>query len=205
MSLTGQKGLGMFFRDLTPKKGAIFDVILAEAYLPVRVGQDTAEQLYAAPLNAQLQATGRGTVMSCEERRRTDGTMIGIDLYLGLRDGSQDSLQTVAHMLEHLTAPCGSSLQLSDSFAEPLIFGEMEGLEIYFDPAIAPDAQARQNFFRTCEKAVRSIAISRGWDACQDKTHFYFYGEDYEAMRKTIAPILDNHPIYRSALLRRLS
>lgn len=195
----------MFFRDIKPKAGTTISVTLAEAYLPVKLGHRDAEKVFGAPLTAQLAATGLGTVMSCKTRERASGAIMGVDLALGLTDGRETTLQTIAGMLEALSAPCGSSIRLVDGWGDPLLFGLTEGLELAIGTPIAPDADSRRDLALTCKSALEHIGVSRGWDRSHEQTVFYFYGENYGEMRQRLARVLKGTERYGDATIRRMA
>lgn len=195
----------MLFRNLRKKEGAVIDVSLANVHLPVKIGHKNAKQLFAEPLNDQLFATGRGSVMECTIRKRATGLIIGVDLFLGLRDVSKDGLRVVAGMLEGLAAPCGSSIRLPDGTNDPLVFGRAEGLEVSVEAHQTPDPDACRDLVETCRDAINDLGISRGFDDTADRTSAYFYGESFEAMRDTVETILEDHPLYRGAFLKRMA
>ena len=112
----------MFFRDLKPKTGTTLRVVLAEAHLPVKLGHRDAEKVFGEPLKAQLAAAGLGLVTACTLRKRASGAVVGVDIALALTDGRDSALQTVAAMLESLSAPCGSSIRLTDGVGDPVLF-----------------------------------------------------------------------------------
>ena len=195
----------MFFRDLKPKAGVTLEVTLVEAHLPVRLGHRDATRVFAAPLSHQLAAAGLGTLIECTVRERAPSEVVGVTLYLGLTDASRSALQTVARMLEFLHAPCGSSIRLSDATGDPVIFGLTEGLELSIETDVAPDANARRDVAMTCAEAMRDLAVSRGWARHADRTFFYFYGESFQDMQRHLARILEEHPRFRGAAVRRMA
>ena len=82
----------MFFRNVQPKDGITLDVVLANVHLPLRLGQRDAVRAYADPLKQQMTVASLGTVLDCRSRKRANGQIKGIDIYLGLRDPSQDGI-----------------------------------------------------------------------------------------------------------------
>ena len=195
----------MLFRNLRKKEGAVIEVSLANVHLPVKIGHKNAKQLFAEPLNDQLFATGRGSVMDCTIRKRASGQINGVDLFLGLTDVSKDGLRGVARMLESLSAPCGSAIRLPEGTNDPIVFGRTEGLEVSVDAHQTPDPDACHDLVDTCRDAISDLGISRGFDDMADRTSAYFYGESFEAMRDTVETILEDHPVYRGAFLKRLA
>lgn len=195
----------MFFRDLKPKTDVTLDVTLAEVYLPVKLGHRDAAAIFGEPLSQQLAATALGVVTACRARERSTGEVIGVDIFLGLRDTSEKTLKTVARMLERLSAPCGSSIRLTDGGRDPVVFGLTEGLELSVETLIAPDQDSRRDLVRACRDAMSDIAVSRGWTRQNDRTLFYFYGESYVAMRDSLLRILESHPRFAGAALRRMA
>ena len=191
----------MFFRDIKPKPGTTTSITLAEAYLPVKLGHRDADKVFGAPLTAQLAATGLGTVMSCTTRTRASG----VNLALGLTDGRETTLQTIADLLEALSAPCGSSIRLVDGWGDPLMFGLTEGLELAVDTPITPDADSRRDLALTCKSALEHFGVSRGWDHSRNQTVFYFYGESYGEMRQRLARALKGTEKYSDATIRRMA
>ena len=195
----------MFFKDLKPKPGAVIETILVNVHLPVKLGHKDANKLFAEPLKAQLAAASLGTVLDCRLRKRASGSVRGVDLYIGLRDATQDALLTIARMLEALSAPCGSSIRMADGIADPLVFGTTEGLEMSIASHLAPGPDERRDLAKTCHDAIGSMGVSRGWDQFDDRTKFYFYGEDFSEMKERIGKRLQGHPRYGDALLRRMA
>lgn len=195
----------MFFRDLKLKKGSTHSVILADVHLPVRLGHRDAQKVFGAPLIAQLAATSLGTVLSCDTRKRASGAAIGVDIGLGLRDVSEGALKTVAGMLEALSAPCGSSIRLTDGIGDPLLFGVTEGLEIAVETPRTPTPEMRRELALTCRQALETRGVSRGWDLKRDKTVFYFYGESYAEMRARLARVLKATDRFGEATFRRMA
>lgn len=196
----------MFFRDLKPKTNVKLQVSLVEAHLPVRMGHRDAAQVFAEPLGAQLMATGRGTVIDCRAEEHGVQNIVGVDLYLGLTDASRSGLETVARMLDHLSAPCGSSIRMSDAFnADPIMFGTTEGLEVSIHNKAAPNADARRELALTCKTAVEDIGISRGWTQRNGQTLLYFYGDSFAEMQHRLASILKGHPRFGTAITRRMA
>ncbi len=173
----------MRFRELKFKTGKAHSVTLADVHMPVRLGHRDAERLFANPLKEQLAAISLGTVMGCMRRKRANGEVIGVDLYLGLRKPDRAALETVAGMLENLSAPYGSSIRFSEAPGTPLLFGQAEGLEL----------------------AIANIGVNRGWIEKDGLTRFFFCGEDFAARRRDLARILADHPQFRDASLRRLA
>ena len=195
----------MFFRDVKPKRGVAVDVTLANVHLPVKLGHRDASKLFAEPLRAQMSVAALGTVLECRSRIWANGSVKGVDLLLGLRDHSIDGLRTVVRMLDALAAPCGSSIRLAEGVGNPILFGRTEGLELSVDTQVTPDADARRDLAMTCKHAIEKIGVSRGWDTRNDRTRFYFYGENFEEMKTRLARILAEHPAYGDALLRRVA
>lgn len=194
----------MQFRDLKMKGGTSFEVVLAEARLPVRLGHRDAKMVFGDPMARQLAATGMGAVTEVRAHEEAPDDVSGVTLFLGLRDTSRSGLQTVAHMLEHLHAPLGSSLRLSFG-GDPMIFGTTEGLELSVANAETPDAGARKQLAQACVEAMKGFAISRGWAKRADRTIFYFYGESFQRMRASLTTLIDADPIFASAVARRLA
>ena len=195
----------MFFRNIKLKKGTTHAVTLAEVYLPVKLGHRDAEKVFGAPLSAQLAATGLGVVMSCTPRKRASGETIGVDIALGLRDARESALKSVAGMLEALSAPCGSSIRLTDAVGDPLLFGVTEGIEVAVETPQAPTPEMRRELALTCREALERMGVSRGWDLRRDKTVFYFYGESYAEMRARLARVLKSSGRYGEATFRRMA
>ncbi len=195
----------MLFRDLKFKTNTVHGVTLADVHMPVRLGHRDAEKLFAAPLKEQLAAAALGTVMGSMLRKRASGEVIGVDLYLGLRQPGRAALETVADMLETLSAPFGSSIRFSEAPGTPLLFGRAEGLELAVENELTPDADARQTLAEMCRSAIGKIGVNRGWIEKDGHTRFFFYGDDYTEMRDRLARILANHPDYKDAYLRRLA
>ncbi len=195
----------MFFRDVKPKEGVTLDVSLANVHLPVKLGHRDAHKLFAEPLKAQMSVAALGTVLDCRSRSWANGQVKGVDLYLGLRDPSLDGLLTIARMLDALAAPCGSSIRLADGIGSPVLFGRTEGLELSISTSVTPDADARRDLAGTCKDAIEKVGVSRGWDADDERTVLYFYGEDFEEMKARLGHALSDHPTYGNALLRRVA
>ena len=195
----------MFFRDLKKKPGQTMKVILADAHLPVKMGHRDAEKVFGAPLDAQLAAINLGSVLGCETRKRASGAAIGVDIALGLKDVSEASLKTVASLLEVLSAPCGSSIRLSEGVGDPLLFGVTEGLEVAIDAPRTATPDARRELAHTCTGALQDKGVSRGWDRLQDQTVFYFYGESYAEMRERLARVLETNAEFGDATIRRMA
>lgn len=195
----------MFFRDLKFKKGPALKVMLADIHLPVRLGHRDMEKTFIAPFAQQLAAAGLGTVTGFEPLRQTDSDIAGLNIYVGLTDGSKGALETVARMLEHLHAPYGSSIRLTDTPGDPLLFGVTEGLELSIGTEVAPDATARKDLVQTCRTAIADHAVSRGWARRADRTSFYFYGTRFDEMKERLTNVLEDDPRFASAVLRRLA
>lgn len=195
----------MFFKNLQMKKGVTLSVILAEAYLPVRLGHRDADKVFGDPLRAQLAAAGLGTLNDCRPRLSRTGEILGVDLFLGLTDARRSALETVSRMLEALKAPLGSSIRLSDGIGDPLIFGITEGLELSIASEATPNAETRRELALTCHNAMENSAVSRGWARRKGETVFYFYGESFAEMQNTLAKILSGHPRFCTAVTRRLA
>lgn len=195
----------MFFRDLKHKPDTMLDVQLADVHLPVRLGHRDAYKLFAAPLKDQLAAASLGTVLDCRRRTRPSGQVKGVDLYLGLTSVNVDALLTVTRMLEALSAPCGSSIRLSEGVGDPILFGRTEGMELSIDTEVTPDADTRRDLAMTCREVIEDIGVSRGWNVTDSLTQFYFYGENYVVMKNRVQRILRDHPRYRNAMLRRVA
>lgn len=195
----------MLFRDLKHKTGTAHEVTLADVHMPIRMGHRDAKALFATPLKDQLAAASLGTVMGCMRRKRANGDVIGVDLYLGLRQPGRAALQAVADILETLSAPCGSSIRFSDAPGTPLLFGRTEGLELTIANDVTPNADARRALAELCRDAIQKGAVNRGWVEKDGQTRFFFYGEDFSTMRKDLARILSGHPQFSDASLRRLA
>lgn len=195
----------MFFRDLKYKTGVAQPVTLADVHMPVRLGHRDAKQLFAEPLKERLAAAGLGTVMGCMRRKRANGTVIGVDLYLGLRRPGTETLKMVAAMLEDLSAPFGSSIRYTDAQGTPLLFGRTEGLELSVSTKAAPNAEACRKLADLCQSAISAVGVDRGWTEQDGRTRFFFYGEDLAAMQRGLVRILADYPEYSGASLRRLA
>ncbi|MDA8586477.1 hypothetical protein N9L47_09445 [Rhodobacteraceae bacterium] len=195
----------MFFRDIKPKRGNTMKVTLADAHLPVKMGNRDAELVFGAPLQAQLAATNLGTVISCDTRKRASGAAIGVDIALGLTNGSEATLRSVASLLEVLSAPCGSSVRLSEGVGIPMIFGVTEGLEVAIDTPATTTPGARHDLTKTCTGALKDTGVCRGWDQRQDTTVFYFYGESYADMRERLTRALSATTEFCDATIQRMA
>ena len=195
----------MFIRDLKLKKGNTHSVTLVDVHLPVRLGHRDAEKVFGAPLNAQLAATGLGTVLSCDTRKRQTGAAIGVDISLGLREAHDVALRTVAGMLDALSAPYGSSIRMTEGVGDPLLFGVTEGLEIAVETPRAPTPEMRRELAMTCREALANQGVGRGWDQRRDKTVFYFYGENYAEMHRRLARALRATKRFGEASFRRMA
>ena len=194
----------MFFRDLKLKGGSSFEVVLAEARLPVRLGHRDAKVVFGDPLARQLAVAGLGAVTDVRAHQKAPDDISGVTLFLGLRDPSHGGLKTVTNMLENLHAPLGSSLRFSFG-GDPVVFGVTEGLELSVASVEAPDAGSRRHLARTCTKAMDGFAISRGWTQRADRTIFYFYGESFQRMHASLSRLLNADPGFASAIARRLA
>ena len=113
-------------------------------------------------------------------------------------------MQIVARKLEHLNAPCGSSIRLTDG-GEPIVFGVSEGLELSIGAEAAPDADARRSVAHTLSTALKEDGVFRGWVQRGSETVFYFYGEDFARMRERLDEVMATNPRFRSALTRRMA
>lgn len=195
----------MFFRDLKKKPGQTMKVILADVHLPVKMGHRDAEKVFGAPLDAQLAALNLGSVLGCEARKRASGAAIGVDIALGLNDASENALKTVASLLETLSAPCGSSIRLSEGVGDPHLFGATEGLEVAIGTPQTASPDARRELAHTCTGALKNTGVSRGWERQQDQTVFYFYGESYADMRERLARVLKASTEFGDATIRRMA
>ncbi len=193
----------MFFRNLTAKKDVSLEVTLAQVHLPVRLGHRDAEKAFATPLARQLAVAGLGVITGCRALESAPADIFGVDLCLGLTDASREKLMDVARMLEHLSAPYGSSIRLADG-GEPIVFGVSEGLELRIESALAPDAEARRSAAQTFSTALKDEGVFRGWVERGAETVFYFYGEDFGRMRARLNDVLNSHPNLRNALTRRM-
>lgn len=195
----------MLFKNLTLKKDVVLQVALVEVHLPVIMGHRDANEIFVQPLKDQMAAVGMGTVMDTNIDSSGDEQVLGVTLYLGLTDASRDGLQTIARMLEHLAAPCGSSIRLSEGISDPLLFGRAEGLELSVDRRLTTSEKARKDLSKVCHDALASLGVSRGWTQVQDRTLFYFYGNDLASMRDSLTRVLQNHPKFQGAMLRRMA
>lgn len=195
----------MFFRDLKPKPNVTQRITLAEIHLPVRLGHRDAVKIFVDPLSRQLAVAGLGTVTAFDARQKGEDEISGVDIYLGMSDASQSALKTVARMLEYLQAPCGSSIRITDAPGEPVLFGMTEGLELSIGNKAAPDAEARKDLALTCRDAIEERAVSRGWARRADRTLFYFYGESFVDMHRRLDRVLEDHPRFSAAVLRRMA
>ena len=194
----------MFFRDLKPKKDVSLEVTLVRVHLPVRLGHRDAENAFATPLARQLAAAGLGVVTGCSAFESAPADVFGVDLHLGLRNASKENLMTVVRMLEHLAAPCGSSIRLADG-GEPIVFGVSEGLELSIASEVTPNAEARRTVAKTFSTALKNDGVFRGWVQRGAETVFFFYGEDFAKMRARLDEVLTSHPDLSSALARRMA
>lgn len=193
----------MFFRNVQPKDGITLDVVLANVHLPLRLGQRDAHRAYAEPLKQQMTVASLGTVLDCRSRKRANGQIKGIDIYLGLRDASHDGLLKIAHLLEALAAPCGSSIRLAEGLGTPILFGRTEGLELEIDAA--EDKDMCNRLARSAGSAIDKAGVSRGWSRAEDSTRFYFYGESFDEMKARLDQFVDSNPDYESAVIRRVA
>lgn len=194
----------MFFRDLKPKQNVQLEVTLARVHLPVRLGHRDAQKSFAEPLARQLAAAGLGVVTQCAARETAPADIFGVDLFLGLTDGSRSGLETVARMLEHLQAPCGSSIRLTEG-GQPVVFGVSEGLELALSSDLAPDGDTRRDVARTCSTALQDEAVFRGWAERGSETVFYFYCTNFARMRERLVEALRGNPRFRTAAARRMA
>lgn len=195
----------MFFRNLKMKPGVTLEVTLAEVRLPVRLGHRDAEKSFIAPLSQQLAAIGMGTVTGFDARRQSEDEISGLDIYLGLTNASKPSLETVGQLLEHLRAPYGSSIRLTDAPGDPILFGVTEGLELSVDTSVTPDASARKDLAEACRDAIEDQAVSRGWTRKAGRTLFYFYGESFAKMQARLTTALKGNPRFSGAVIRRMA
>lgn len=194
----------MFFRNLTPKKNVELEVTLVRVHMPVRLGHRDAEKAFAVPLARQLAAAGLGVVTGYNAHESAPADVFGVDLHLGMTDASREKLNIVARMLEHLSAPYGSSIRLAEG-GEPIVFGVSEGLELSVENDIAPTPEARRSVAQTFSTALKDEGVFRGWVQRGTQTIFYFYGEDVAKMRARLDKVLTANPNLRSTLARRMA
>ena len=194
----------MFFRNLTPKKDVSLQVTLVQVHLPVRLGHRDAEKAFAGPLARQLAAAGLGVVTGCSAFESAPADIFGVDLSLGMTNTSRENLMVVVRMLEHLSAPYGSSIRLVEG-GEPIVFGVSEGLELSIESSLTPDADARRSVAQTFSTALKDEGVFRGWVERGANTVFFFYGEDFGRMRARLDEVLSTHPGLSSALARRMA
>lgn len=195
----------MFFRNLKPKSDVFLEVTLVQVYLPVRMGHRDAEKVFISPFSEQLAAAGMGAITGFEAHQPTDQEVSGLTIHIGLTDASRPALLSVTRMLNYLGAPYGSSIRVPDAPGDPIVFGTTEGLELSIGNDVASDATSRKELAAACHDATDSSAISRGWARRENRTLFYFYGENFHDMKDRLSKVLDEDPRFSKASLRRLA
>lgn len=193
----------MFFRDLKPKTDVTLMVYPVHAHLPVRLGNHDASEVFGAPLADRLMAAGLGHVTECRARIRNRTETEGVDLFLSLTSITDDAFATVARILEGLGAPQGSTMRMVDG-GPVTTFGRSVGMGVYIDDSRGTDARGVRRMADACVKSMNDAATLAGTARVQDRIAFYFYGDDYAAMRRNLSEGKARHPALRSVVTRRL-
>ena len=196
----------MLFRALRPKlPGLRTPQHMAEAHLPVRLGEADGDRSFARPVDRGLRALGLGKVTGAGPRRAASGEIEGLDLYFGLVTLHPRALRTVGQLLEELDAPVGSSVSFSETGVRH-IFGRTEGLGLYLDrrDGIA-DEDDRLDVLEACTDALAGQGLYQGSSDLGDRAVLYFYGDSFNAMKNALSLVMTTNPRCRHAYARRLT
>ena len=195
----------MFFKALKRKPASDSEPVrlhAALAVLPVKIGDQDAEDVFARPLAQQLLATGLGTVTGAHKRYAKSGESHAVALEMSLVRADLGTLKEVARLLEHLDAPLGSSIFFTETGTTHL-FGRTEGLGIFADATLGEDD--RFALLEACTDALGADAVYQG-SAIVDKNQvFYFYGDSFNTMQNALSYVMRHDPRCSGAFARRLT
>lgn len=179
------------------------DGYFAQAVMPVRVGEDLAQDAFVKPLDRELQRVGLGRVVGFDISFDDEGEPEKLDISLSLVTDAPRALEAVAKVLEKLDAPVGSHLGNAEC-AELLSFGSSEGLGLYLPRHDTGEAD-RLAVIEACNDALNGAGLYQGSVSVGDRTALYFYGDSFNRMRNAITYVMTTDPRCRNAFARRLN
>lgn len=158
--------------------------------------------MFEAPLNDALQATGMGEVTSGGTVLGEAGEIAFCELEIMVREATDAVLDAIRGALEDLGAPKGSRL-IWNGGADEVEFGTLEGLAVYLNGTDLPASvyeESDVNF--VCEELDRLLGnegrVVSHWDGPRE-TALYLYGRSAETMLARIRPFLDSYPLCERA------
>lgn len=195
----------MFFKALRKKpvdEAAPVRLHAAVAVMPVKIGGEDPEAVFARPLGQRLLATGLGTVTGSHKRYSKAGEGQAVAIEMSLVSADLGTLKSVARLLEDLDAPLGSSISFTETGTSHL-FGCTEGLGVFIDAEATEDAQFEA--LEACTDALGGEAVFQGSGTVGPSKIFYFYGDSFNTMQNALSYVLQHDPRCRGAVARRLT
>ncbi|WP_170417102.1 hypothetical protein [Ruegeria atlantica] len=189
---------GLFGKN-TDAKAETNDQQIVIAQLNARVQPMDRGDYFEDPLDEVLRSADLGEVTGGGTQLAGDPDGIAYcDLEIAINDETDATILKITRTLEELGAPKGSFLKFSSDRAD-VPFGQAEGMGIFLNGTDLPDeVYANSDVNETIghlEKLLESIGSFRGYWEGSSETALYFYGGDFELMKKAAAQFLEEDPL----------
>ena len=128
------------------------------------------------------------------------------DIEINLKDGNQETLETLVQIVNHFGVPKGSQLQ-----AEGLTMsvGEQEGMAVYMNGTELGDEVYQNCDINYAIEQMETLMKGIGrmysyWEGPED-TALYFYGTAYEKMLEAVKGFLEEYPLCRKCVVKQIA
>ena len=128
------------------------------------------------------------------------------DIEINLRDNAPETVKELIQIINYVGVPKGSALQAED-FAAPV--GEQEGLAVYLNGTTLPEevyASCDINYvIERMDAFMDGIGRMYSYWEGPENTALYFYGESYEGMLAAVQGFLDEYPLCRACVVKKIA
>lgn len=165
-----------------------------------RLSPESRCRNYEEPLSKVFRKVKWGTITGGGTELKENGEPLSCDIEIEVKKRHKPSLVAFLQSLEIF--PVDSSITYEKEKYE---LGTLEGVALYLNARSENYAKYNINeLVKDIDKALGdTYTIWSGWEG-RKETALYFYGVDYEAMKKRLIPIIKTHPLCEKCRMEQI-
>ena len=157
-------------------------------------------------LDEVLEAQSLGQVDGGGTMQMASGEISYCDIEINLKDGTQETLEVLARIVNHFGVPKGSQLQ-AEELDMPV--GEQEGMAVYMNGTDLEDEVYQNCDINYAVDQMEALMEGMGrlysyWEGPRN-TALYFYGISYEKMLGAVKDFLEEYPLCRKCVVEQIA